>query len=36
MEIIILNFGERKENLRMEDTNIVISKIGTRSTGLRY
>ena len=29
MEIIILNFGEREENLIMEDTNIVISKIGT-------
>ena len=36
MEIIALNFSEMEENLIMKHMNIVILKIGTRSTGLRY
>ena len=36
MEIIALNFSEMEENMRMTNMNIVILKIGTRSTGLRY
>ena len=36
MEIITLNFGEREENLRMTNMNIVTLKTVKRSAGLRY
>ena len=36
IESITLNFDESEENLRMVDMNIVISKTGTCSAGLRY
>ena len=36
LEIIALNFGEREENLRMTNMNIVTLKTVKRSAGLRY